>query len=137
MQNSQLFSRRNTDRKVDFRLDPDTNSPSSQLRRLRYFMEQPNPTDADDISNCQDALDALREFSYRKIFTGTSHNEYKALEASDPKHIDWQIAVHEAESERFLKNKKQSEEPRKQNMTVTLDGSSIAETARKAYPPHG
>ena len=126
MQNSQLFSRRNTERKVDFRLDPDANSPSSQLRRLRHFMDQANPIDAEDITDCADALDALREFSYRKIFTGTSHDEYLDLDENDPEHIDWTIAIHETESERFLK-KKQADEPRKQNLTLTLDG--------RPYPP--
>jgi len=108
MQNSQLFSRRNAEEKVDFRLNTEPESPSSQLRRLRRYLDQDTPIDAQDIMGCDDALAELREFSYRKIFTGTSHAEFLELDASDPQHIDWQIAIHELESQRFRGQKPRS-----------------------------
>ena len=106
MFNSQLFSRRNTDRKVDFRPSPDAESPRAQMRRLKVYLDQdPNMAPGDDIDDCPDALDYLREYMYRKIFTGTTHAEYLQLDADDPEAIDWLISVHEAESSAFQTRK--------------------------------
>lgn len=104
MNNSQLISRRNTERKVDFRPDPDPSSPFAQLRRLSTFMKQEVPG-PDDIEGCDAALDALREYTYRKIFTGTTHDEFLHVDATDPAHIDWAIATHLVESDHFQSRK--------------------------------
>ena len=108
MQLHQLFSRRNASRKVDFR--PDDRGPESpflQLRRLRSYMSDDNMT-GDDLEGCDDAIKALREYTYRKIFTGTSHAEFLDIEKNDPMHIDWSIAAHETEADRFRSQKPHS-----------------------------
>ena len=107
MRNTQLFSRRDVDRKVDFRpTDLDPQSPSTQLRRLQsHLSAAPELATGDDILDCPDAMAYLREYAYRKIFTGTSHEDFLALDASDPEAIDWLIAVHEAESIAFQQSR--------------------------------
>ena len=104
----QLFSRRNNTRRVDFRPDEpgNTESPASQLRRLRSYLSDDSIQPKQDLQGCDDAVEALIEYSYRKIFTGTSHAEYKDLQKNCPEHIDWQIAIHETESERFRNAKR-------------------------------
>jgi len=98
MENSSLFSRRgHARRKVDFRPDADPKSPFAQLRRLSVYLQESVPPQ-DDITDCPDALDALREYSYRKIFTGTSHEDFVRLDQTDPEAIDWLVAIHEAET---------------------------------------
>lgn len=104
MKNFQLFSRRNTNGKTDFRPDVDPESPFMQMRRLAAHMSADNPR-AEDIEDCTDALNYLREYTYRKIFTGTSHEEYVRLDESAPEVIDWLIAVHEIESANFHQRK--------------------------------
>ena len=74
MNHSQLFSRRPTPQKVDFRPDVDPASPFVQLRRLAAHLTQNEPK-PDDLSDCPDALNYLREYTYRKVFTGTTHEE--------------------------------------------------------------
>jgi hypothetical protein len=96
MNNSQLFSRR-VDAAVDFRPDPAPSSPFAQMRRLKAHLEANIPP-ADDLTDCPEALDYLREYTYRKIFTGTSHEQFVELDRTSPEAIDWLIAVHEAES---------------------------------------
>ena len=103
MNHSALFSRR-PDAAVDFRPDLAEGSPSAQMRRLKAYLEQETPGGA-DIEDCPDALDYLREYTYRKIFTGTTHAEYLELDKTDPKAIDFLIAVHEAESSAFQTRK--------------------------------
>lgn len=100
----QLFSRRNVPPhdKTDFRPDdPKGLSPWAQLRRLSAIRAS-NNAPAEDIVGCDDAMDAWREYSYRKIFTGTSHEEYIALPAN---HVDWAIAIHETESDYFKQSR--------------------------------
>ena len=104
MKNFQLFSRRNVIRKVDFRPNPDPSSPWSQLRRLSSHLTQ-SDANADDIVDCTDALNYLREYTYRKIFTGTSHSDFVNLDQEQPEVIDWLIAVHEAETAHFQMRK--------------------------------
>ena len=102
MLNSNLFSRRDTDRKVDFSPNMERLSPSDQSRRLSAYLatDRPHIINANEnITDCPDALDALREYQYRKIFTGTSHAEFLALDEECPQHIDWQIRIHEIASE--------------------------------------
>ena len=103
MNNSNIFSRRPTDRKVDFSPSMDELSPSDQARRLSAYLaaDRPHVITDKNITDCPDALDALREYSYRKIFTGTSHTEFLALDETDPEHIDWAIRIHEIESSNF------------------------------------
>lgn len=105
MQNSQLFSRRTTERKVDFRPDVAAGSPFSQLRRLSTLLAQDNAP-AEDITGCDDALNYLREFAYRKTFTGTTHEEFVALDKTDPEAIDWLLGVAGVESNNFQRNRK-------------------------------
>lgn len=96
MNNAQLFSRRNS-AAVDFRPDPDPKSPFSQLRRLAQHLQADVPP-AGDITDCPDALNYLREYTYRKVFTGTSHEDFVRLDSESPEAIDWLIAVHSVES---------------------------------------
>lgn len=107
MQLHMLFSRRNDPRRVDFRPDSlEPTAPASQLRRLRRYLDNDHALDGDDLTGCDDAIKALREYSYRKIFTGTSHAEFLDIDKHDPAHIDWQIAAHEHETERFRSQKR-------------------------------
>lgn len=105
MKNFQLFSRRATGTKVDFRPDSDPGSPFAQLRRLAAHLSATDAK-ADDITDCPDALNFLREYTYRKIFTGTSHEDFQRTDSTDPEAVDWLIAVHEAETANF-QNRKQ------------------------------
>ena len=107
MKHYQLFSRRNVESKVDFRPDPDPASPFMQMRRLADRLRQDQPP-AEDIDDCDDALHYLREYTYRKIFTATTHEQFIALDQSDPEAIDWLIAVHETESAHFQSSRKAS-----------------------------
>ena len=102
MKASQILSRR-TARRVDFRPDADQDSPHAQLRRLASLLGDrfSGPEDLDDES-----LDHYREYIYRKIFTGTTHEQFVELDESDPTHIDWAIATHEVESENFRNSKR-------------------------------
>ena len=105
MKNSQLFSRR-TNAAVDFRPDdPAGSSPFAQLRRLSAWLKKDVPP-ADDISDCDEALNYLREYSYRKLFPGTSHPDFVQLDKDSPSAIDWLLAVHETESERYRATQK-------------------------------
>ncbi len=104
MLNSILFSRRPTSQKVDFAPSTEVLSPSEQSRRLSAYLasDKPHLIDANqDITDCPEALDALREYSYRKLFGGTSHDDFVALDKSDPQHIDWQLRIHEIVTETF------------------------------------
>lgn len=100
MDNSTLFSRRDTDRKVDFSPDLEKGSPNDQARRLSGYLrkDESHIFTEENITDCPQALDALREYSYRKIFTGTSHADFVRLDQECPEHIDWTIRVHEIES---------------------------------------
>jgi hypothetical protein len=104
MRHFQLFSRRDTESKVDFRPDVDPDSPFAQLRRLAVHLSNTDAS-ASDITDCNDALNYLREYTYRKIFTGTSHEDFVRLDKSSPEVIDWLIAVHETESAHFQSTK--------------------------------
>ena len=104
MKNFQLFSRRKSTTKVDFRPDADPKSPFAQLRRLATHLAS-NDIKADEIDDCSDALEYLREYTYRKVFTGTSHNDFEALNKEAPHVIDWLIAVHEIETTNFNNRK--------------------------------
>ncbi len=89
-----LFSSRPSEVRADFRPDnPSGDSPYAQLRRLSHYLgaSQSGP---DDITDCTEGISYLRELTYRKIFTGTSHDDFVALNESDPQAIDWLIAVH-------------------------------------------
>ena len=107
MRNTQLFSRR-ISAAVDFKPDMDPKSPFAQLRRLsaRMAAENAGPDDL-TLTDCPDALNYLRELTYRKIFTGTSHEEFVKLDQESPETIDWLIAVHETENAAFTARKGQ------------------------------
>jgi hypothetical protein len=101
MNHQQIFSRRDVERKVDFRPDnPDGDSPYAQLRRLSVYMAS-NVASADNITDCPDALDALREYVYRKTFTGTTHEQFLETDATDPEAIDWLLSVASIEAESY------------------------------------
>ena len=104
MLKSQLFSRR-PDAAVDFRPEVDVKSPSTQARRLSAYLEQEIPQ-AEDIEDCTEALDAYLEFSYRKIFTGTSHYEYLEILHDDPEHVLWTIKIHELDTASFAASRR-------------------------------
>jgi hypothetical protein len=59
----------------------------------------------DDITDCPDALNYLREYTYRKVFTGTTHDDFVTLDAESPEVIDWLVAVHEVEAANFQNRK--------------------------------
>lgn len=104
MNNSILFSRRPTSQKVDFAPSTEALSPSEQSRRLSVYLasDKPHVIDANqDITDCPQALDALREYSYRKLFTGTSHADFVELDERDPQHVDWMLKIHEIVTETF------------------------------------
>jgi hypothetical protein len=101
MKNYQLFSRRDTPRKTDFRpADPAGMSPFAQLRRLQHVLTQ-DVIPAEDYTDMPDAIEAYREYIYRKVFTGTSHEQFKATEKDNPEIIDWLIAVASVDQEVF------------------------------------
>lgn len=104
MKHTQLFSRRPGAR-VDFRPDPKPGSPFTQLRRLSEHLQSTNAP-AEDLTDCPDALYFLREYTYRKIFTQTTHEDFVALDRSHPAAIDWLIAVHEVETANFRSTRK-------------------------------
>lgn len=93
MKNLQLFSRREN-APVDFRPDPAPQSPASQLRRLEVYLSKDLPPAA-DITDCPDALNAFREFTYRKTFTGCTHEQFIETDTHHPEAIDWLLAVAE------------------------------------------
>ena len=96
---AQLFSRR-VDAAVNFAPDMDPESPFAQMRRLSARLQQ-SSFGPDAITDCTEALSYLRELTYRKIFTGTSHEEFVQLDKESPEVIDWLICVHDADSEAF------------------------------------
>lgn len=101
MDKHKLFSRR-VGAGADFRPDdPGGMSPFAQLRRLSAYLRS-DTAGADEITDCPEALDALREYTYRKIHGGTSHEDYLALPDA---HVDWTIAIHEVESANFQSRK--------------------------------
>jgi hypothetical protein len=99
-----ILSRRNDERKVDFRVNPDAaeTSPGVQLRRLSALLESRTLT-PDDLE-CDDAIEAWREYLYRKIFTGTTHEQFVTLDRESPESIDWQIAVAGADTAAYKNN---------------------------------
>ena len=98
MKASQILSRR-AGAVVDFRPDADPKSPYGQLRRLASLLAG-SELKADDIDDS--LLDWHLEYVYRKIFTGTTHEDYLA---TDPEVVEWLVAVHEIEAEAFRSKK--------------------------------
>lgn len=105
MKSFQLTSRRQTSAKVDFRPDADEESPFAELRRFSRVLSI-DSAPPEDIIGVSSALDAYREYLYRKIFTGTSHDDFMRLDAEDPGRIDWLIAVAGVDAEHFRSSKK-------------------------------
>lgn len=108
MRQEQITSRRNVkaDRKTDFRPDdPSGESPFAQLRRLSHVLTQVSAP-ADDFEGMDEAIDAWREYLYRKVFSGTTHDDFVALDEEDPQRIDWLLAVAAADAEVFRNSKK-------------------------------
>ena len=115
MRSDQILSRRNVGpkEKTDFRPDnPDGNSPFAQLRRLSHVLDQ-NSAPAEDFNDMDDALNAWREYTYRKVFSGTTHDEFMKLDQDDPQRLDWLLAVAAIDAEHF----KSSKEKEKSNAT--------------------
>ena len=107
MHSYQILSRRRSKGKVDFRPDdPDGKSPYAQLRHFARLLEGVDPLPLEDPADLDDALDAYREFLYRKIFGGTTHDDFLALDSEDPQRIDWLLAVAAKDTEHFRNTKK-------------------------------
>ena len=103
MDKAQLFSRR-PGATVDFRPDVAEGSPHVQLRRLSAYIKA-NVAAVADIEDCPEALEYAREYAYRKIFTGTSHEDFIATDRISPDAVDWLIAVHEVETAAHLEKR--------------------------------
>ncbi len=103
MQKSALFSRR-PGATVDFRPDVTDGSPYAQLRRLSAYIKSDIALAA-DIEDCPEALEYAREYAYRKIFTGTSHEDFIKTNQANPDAVDWLIAVHEVEAAAHLEKR--------------------------------
>jgi hypothetical protein len=104
LNSTQILSRRSDDRKVNFAPDTARGSPYDQLRRLSALLKA-NTLGPDDITDCEDAINAWRELLYRKIFTGTSHEQYVRLDETEPEAIDWLISVHSIDAEAYRNNR--------------------------------
>jgi len=108
MRPSQLFSRRK-ETAVDFRPQgPD--GPAAQLRRLKMLLSADVPPPG-EIEDCDEALAYFREYTYRKIFPGTTHEQFVATDATDEgrEAIDWLCAVGEIEGEHYRSQRKAGE----------------------------
>lgn len=101
----QILSRRQADDKVDFAPDLTPASPHKQLLKLAALLAH-TELGADDIIDCDEAIQYMREFSYRKIFSGTTHEQFLETDRSDPKAIDWLIAVSCVDTEHYKNNKR-------------------------------
>jgi hypothetical protein len=108
METYQILSRRNAERKVSFAPDRDApTSPYAQLRRLSSLLTD-HYLGPDDITDCDTAVTYWREFLYRKIFTGTSHEQFLETDANDPEAIDWLIAVAAVDTEHYQAKRKEN-----------------------------
>ena len=107
MKPHQILSRCDTERKVDFRPDAEPSSPFAQLRRLSSLLSD-HYLGPDDVTDCDEALTFFRELLYRKIFTGTSHEEFLATDTAFPEAIDWLIAVHAVDAAAYQSKRKEN-----------------------------
>ena len=107
MHSYQILSRRIADQKVDFAVDKTPGSPSDQLRRLSALLNHDYVV-PDTINDCADAVGFWREFLYRKIFTGTSHEQFLETDSDDPKAVDWLIAVAAIDTEAYQSKRKEN-----------------------------
>lgn len=105
-QSWQILSRRNSKSKVDFKPDdPSGDSPFAQLRRLQRVLTA-GVIPEDDFQNMDEAIDSWREFTYRKVFSGTTHEEFVALDSTEPERIDWLLAVASVDNEVWQSKRK-------------------------------
>ena|ERR1022692_1061297 len=100
-----ILSRRPVVDKVDFSPDPTPGAPARQLHKLVALLSASN-LGPDDIEDCAEGLTFLREFSYRKIFTGTTHEQFLETDRTDPKAIDWLIAVAGVDNEHYQSSRR-------------------------------
>ena len=91
METYQILSRR-SGRKVSFAPDKTPGSPDTELRRLSA-LRRDNYIGPEELDDCETAVKYLREFAYRKIFTGCSHEQFLETDKNDPDAVDWLIAV--------------------------------------------
>ena len=103
MDSTQILTRR-PGATVDFSASAKPGTPSAQLRHLAGLL-QASAIGPDEIQGCDEALAWYREFLYRKIFTGTSHDEFVNLNKTAPEAIDWLIAVHGVDAENYRRRK--------------------------------
>jgi len=96
MKHSTIFSRR-VKAAVDFSPDMEPCSPFAQMRRLEVHLRS-NVATPETITDCPTALDYLREYTYRKVFTGTSHEDFVRTDTESPDTVDWLLAIHELET---------------------------------------
>ena len=121
MKNFQILSRRNVGdkEKVDFRPDhPSGDSPFAQLRRLSRVLAQ-ETAHVEDFTGMDEALSAWREYLYRKVFSGTTHNDFVALNEENPQLIDWLIAVATIDADAFRSLKEKGKETTNANRRPT------------------
>lgn len=111
MDNTQIFSRRQSDQKVDFRPDLGKDSPYGQLRRLSALLEL-ELLPADDVTDCDEGISYLREYAYRKVFTGTTHEQFLATDAAFPEAVDWLLAVAVVDAEHYRNQQKKQQQRR-------------------------
>ena len=106
MHSYQILSRR-ADSKVNFGPEMAEGSPSAQLRRLSALLAE-HYLGPDVIKGCDEALSFYREMIYRKIFTGTTHEQFVATDSHAPEAIDWLIAVHAVDVEHYQTKRKEN-----------------------------
>ena len=104
METYQILSRR-AGHRVDFSPDQADGSPDHQLRRISAFLRE-SYIGPDEISDCDTALKYLREYTYRKIFTGTTHEQFLFTNEADPTAVDWLIAIAATDAAAYQYNKR-------------------------------
>ena len=104
METYQILSRR-AGQKVDFSPDQASGSPDAQLRRLSALLRE-SYIGPNEITDCDTALQYLREYTYRKVFTGTTHEQFLVTDETDPKAVDWLIAIAATDAAAYQYNKR-------------------------------
>lgn len=94
---------------VDFRPDdPSGKSPYAQLWRLLHALTQPGDIDEAVADIDQATLDAYEELCYRKLFTGSTHEDFVRIKATDPERLARLIAVGAIDSEAYKQSRNKS-----------------------------
>ena len=86
--------------------NPSGDSPFAEIRRFQRVLTTSSELGPDNLKGMDSALDAWREFTYRKVFSGTTHEEFVALDSTDPERIDWLLAVASVDNEVWQSKRK-------------------------------